>query len=1058
MGLTFGAGAIALLPRRRPLHGDARFATRREIRKARLLGHEGIILGRLGNDYLMLPGQQGVELEAPPRSGKGVGVVIPNLLNWPGSVIVSDIKGENWMRTAGFRAAHGQDVHLFDPLSEDERSSRWNPLAYVSDVPYRCIDDLQRIATMLYPDPQGADPFWTSSARSLFLGIALYLFETEGTTRTIGEILRQGMASDAEGFQKHWRRVIDSCERAGYPLSQEAIQTLYDVIDLAPVTASSIRKTFTSRLDLWLNPMIDAATSANDFDFRDLRKRPISIYARINPDNVARLQPLLNLFFQQAIGLQTRELPEEQPGAQASAAARARRVRGARPHPGDRELDRVPARLQRALADHRAVALAARRDATATKARSRSARCSRRASSSRRRSSTTPRRSPRSSAPTTVKQKSITRGRMWGGGRTPTVSISDQPRRLLLPQEVKEMGPDRMILFYEGLRPVYGQRICYYRDKHFAKRELPPPEVPKLDIAAVKRVATQPGDADATSAGNTIEPVWPATPTVAAGRAGRCRESRLDDARGLLARLRPHRDPEGPADDRRRSAQRGRSIPRDAGRMRSKTWQATSAAAARSTSTVSGSPPCATRRRSTTARSRTCALRFFNGRSEVANTRVPADEARDLLGESNYAAIAEAAAAATPAGEPNFNAAIVKGELRGKSLEFRQVTLAGYEATHSENTIAFDSRAQRKARPSPDTDEHPPPQTASDPHHLEAAPATENTRGDTPHTADGPEDQPAADRTDPKHERDDETPLGLARAAAVPDSIAERFLKVDDKYYFPDKTLAFIDRGTKLKAETHNLEVIRCLVTIAEARDWQAISVTGTPEFRKEVWREASLRGLDVRGYEPTALDREELRRAIEKRHGPNDVNREASQRVPDRPARGGVDAQPVRATATRDDRSRRSPPQATDDVRTALLTGRLLEYGAAPYQFDPKQGLSYYVKLDTDRGERVVWGIDLERALVESRTRVRIGDVVAIENQGSKPVTIKVPRLDAAGNVIGEKEVQTHRNTWLIEKPSYFDERAEKAAAFRNGDDEQAKAGRSLPRPDERGRQPVAR
>lgn len=83
------------------------------------------------------------------------------------------------MRTAGFRQAHGQEVHLFDPLSEHERSARWNPLGYVSELPYRCIDDLQRIATMLFPDPLAGDPFWTSSARSLFLGIALYLFETE---------------------------------------------------------------------------------------------------------------------------------------------------------------------------------------------------------------------------------------------------------------------------------------------------------------------------------------------------------------------------------------------------------------------------------------------------------------------------------------------------------------------------------------------------------------------------------------------------------------------------------------------------------------------------------------------------------------------------------------------------------------------------------------------------------------------------------------------------------------------------------------------------------------
>ena len=93
-----GAGAVALsalvllVPRRRPLHGEARFATRREIAGAGLFDEHGIILGRLGRRCLMLAGQQGVVLAAPPRAGKGVGVVIPNLLNWPDSVICVDIK------------------------------------------------------------------------------------------------------------------------------------------------------------------------------------------------------------------------------------------------------------------------------------------------------------------------------------------------------------------------------------------------------------------------------------------------------------------------------------------------------------------------------------------------------------------------------------------------------------------------------------------------------------------------------------------------------------------------------------------------------------------------------------------------------------------------------------------------------------------------------------------------------------------------------------------------------------------------------------------------------
>ena len=91
------------------------------------------------------------------------------------------------------------------------------------------------------------------------------------------------------------------------------MRALYDVIDLAPVTASSIRKTFTSRLDLWLNPILDAATSGNDFDLRELRARRMSIYVGVNPDDLHRLRPVVNLFFQQAIGLQTRELPEHNP-------------------------------------------------------------------------------------------------------------------------------------------------------------------------------------------------------------------------------------------------------------------------------------------------------------------------------------------------------------------------------------------------------------------------------------------------------------------------------------------------------------------------------------------------------------------------------------------------------------------------------------------------------------------------------------------------------------------------------------------------------------------------
>ncbi len=484
-GLVIVAGVLLLIPRPRPLHGEARFARRHEIKRAGLLGQEGIILGLIGTRCLTLAGQQGVLLAAPPRSGKGVGVVIPNLLNWPGSVVCVDIKRENWTITAGFRKAHGQACYLFDPFAEDGATSRWNPLSYVSDAHARRINDLQRIADMLYPDPPGVDPFWTASARALFLGVALYLFETPWLPRTLGEVLRQGMASDDEGFGKHWKRIVEARSRMGRALSLECVRALFDVIDLAPVTASSIRKTFTSRLDLWLNPMLDAATSQNDLDLRALRKVPMSIYVGVNPDDLHRLRPVLNLFFQQAIGLQTRELPEHSHELkhqvlilldEFTALGRIPIVAEAISYlPGYNVrvllVIQTPSQLREVYGPNAAetmVKTLAARIVYAPKDVSDAKEISEELGS------------------TTVKAKTLSRA-TFGGGKGPTVSVSDQRRALLLPQEVKEIGASRAIIFYEGLRPILSDKIRYFEDKRFMARLAPPPVLASIDVAAAPR-------------------------------------------------------------------------------------------------------------------------------------------------------------------------------------------------------------------------------------------------------------------------------------------------------------------------------------------------------------------------------------------------------------------------------------------------------------------------------------------------------------------------------------------------------------------------------------------
>lgn len=485
--LTSGAGiaivvvsaGVVLLPRRPSLHGDARFATRREVARAGLLGARGIILGQWGRRCLMLSGQQGVCLAAPPRAGKGTGVVIPNLLNWPDSVICVDIKRENWTTTAGFRAASGQACFLFDPFSEEGRTARWNPFHYVSESSERRVNDLQRIAEMLYPDPPNGDPFWTASARSLFLGIALYLFETPSLPQTIGEVLRQGMASDDEGFGQHWKRLIEGRNKGRFPLSAPCVRALYDVIDLAPVTASSIRKTFTSRLDLWLNPILDWATSGNDFDLRELRSKRTSIYVGVNPDDLHRLRPVVNLLFQQAIGLQTRELPEHNPNLkyqvmmlldEFAALGRIPIIAEAISYlPGYNVrvvmVVQTPSQLREVYGAHNAETMLkslAARIVFAAKDHADAREISDELGF------------------TTVRAKTVStpmRDFSSGGGRRArSQSVSEQRRALLLPQEVKALGPEEAIIFYEGLRPIRCRKIRYFQDRRFNSRVKPPPE------------------------------------------------------------------------------------------------------------------------------------------------------------------------------------------------------------------------------------------------------------------------------------------------------------------------------------------------------------------------------------------------------------------------------------------------------------------------------------------------------------------------------------------------------------------------------------------------------
>jgi hypothetical protein len=115
------------------------------------------------------------------------------------------------------------------------------------------------------------------------------------------------------------------------------------------------------------------------------------------------------------------------------------------------------------------------------------------------------------------------------------------------------------------------------------------------------------------------------------------------------------------------------------------------------------------------------------------------------------------------------------------------------------------------------------------------------------------------------------------------------------------------------------------------------------------------------------------------------------------------------------------------------LLIGRLKEHGAANYQFRAKEDASYYVKLLTSRGERVLWGKDIERALKEGDTKPKVGDLIGVRRVRRETVTITHRARDAEGNVTAQEERLAHRTRWVIEKVVFFAERARLARRLRD-------------------------
>ena len=482
------AGLIAAARPRRALHGDARFASPAEVGRAGLMGGDGqpgILIGRHRGKFLSLPGQLSVMLSAPTRSGKGVGVVIPNLLNWPDSVVVLDIKGENYDITAGYRAAHGQAVYAFSPFNEDARSHRWNPLTTVRSSPLHRVGDLLTIGLVFFPNDSGgtsSEAFFNDQARNLFLGLGLVLLETPSLPRTIGEMLRQS-SGKGRSLKDHLSGLITQRREEGNPLSDECTDALQRLLSNSENTLSSVVATFNAPLTIFADAVVDAATSADDFRLEDVRRRRMSVYVRIPPNRLANARPLLNLFFSQLVSLNTQHLPEQDPTLKVqcllvndefTAMGRVGVITTAAAFLAGYNLRlltvvQAMSQLDAVYGDKEARTFATNHGLQILYA---------------------PREQRDADEYSAMlghfTERATSRGRSRSfsqhGHSSVSRNESEQRRALLLPQEFKELGSERLVVIFENCKPILGEKIRYYRDKAFKSRLRPAPGVPRMNM------------------------------------------------------------------------------------------------------------------------------------------------------------------------------------------------------------------------------------------------------------------------------------------------------------------------------------------------------------------------------------------------------------------------------------------------------------------------------------------------------------------------------------------------------------------------------------------------
>lgn len=453
------------------VHGDAKWASDDDIQRAGLRNKSGMLLGTNEGGYFVSGGYQHSLLFAPTGSGKGVGFVIPNLLFWEESVVVHDIKLENHDLTSGWRSSIGQKCFTWSPADPDGITHCYNPIDWISTKPGQMVDDVQKLASLILPKVE----FWENEARSLFLGVVLYLIADPDKIKSFGEVVRTLRSDDVV------YNLAVGMDTLGKHIHPAGYMNLAAFLQKPDKERGSVISTLNSAVELWANPLIDTATATSDFNVQMFKKEKTTVYVGLTPDNLKRLQPLMQIFYQQATEFLSRKMPgpdepygvmfllDEFPtlGKMDSFMTGIAYFRGyhvrlfliiqdTQQLKGIYEESGMNSFLSNSTFR---ITFAANNMDTANLI---SQLCGNK----------------------TVIQESYTKPKLLELGPK-SVNVSEVQRALLLPQEVIGLPRDEQILLIESFPPIRSAKIKYYQDKFFTKRLLKPVEIPQQAAYAV---------------------------------------------------------------------------------------------------------------------------------------------------------------------------------------------------------------------------------------------------------------------------------------------------------------------------------------------------------------------------------------------------------------------------------------------------------------------------------------------------------------------------------------------------------------------------------------------